>query len=193
MPDDVLAQGIWGLIATGLPHMHVAVLLGGQRLQEYRIDRDDDLERYLLKAAGPVWECVVNGDPPDVSPDAEGVLLAELNRMFEDRKGQRELPSSAVEWMRDYTAAQRAEASAKRAKTLAKSALVQMLEDADTGVIGDDIAFTYHRPEPSMEITSAALTALQHEKPRMFAWLQRYGYITETEPGPRFSLKWKET
>ncbi len=50
VPDDVLAQVEWGLIATGLHHMHVAVLIGGQRMESLRVDRDEQVEAYLLDA-----------------------------------------------------------------------------------------------------------------------------------------------
>jgi len=190
IPDDVLAQVEWGLPVTGLDHMHVAVLLGGQELREFRIDRDEDLEDFLYAAAAPVWEAVRNGYPPAVSPDGDGLLLGLLNKLYEKRSGERHLdPVEAGRWLTAYAAGHDAARAGERLKTQAKTALVRMLDDAEIGLVDERVAFTYRRPAPGPKVTAAGLKRLAVNKPALFDALMDDGYITVSKPGPRFDLK----
>lgn len=190
VPDSVLAQTTWGLMVTGLDHHHVAALIGGQRLVSYRVDRDPKLEEYLLDAATPVWQAVVDGVPPEAHPDSEGILLELLDRLYAKREGDRELdPGDAGEWIALYEDGLDLAKRGEAAKTQAKTALVQMLDDGDTGLVLGAPRFTYKRPEPGYALPAAELRRLQRERPYLFAALVNRGYITPTTPGPRFSLK----
>lgn len=188
-PDDVLAQVAWGLLVTGLDHMHLAVLIGGQELLTFRVDRDPVLEQYLVDAARPVWDAVTAGDPPQVHPDAEGVLLADLNTLYGKRDGEISLPPDAEDWLAKYASANRSEYIAKRVKATAKAALVQMLGDREVGLLGDTPAFTYFTPDPADQVTADDLRALRTDNPELYAALVEDGVITQTKPGPRFNLK----
>lgn len=188
IPDDVLAQTTWGLRATGLDHMHVAVLIGGQRLAGFRVDRDAKLEQYLVEAAEPVWQAVADGTPPAVHPDAEGVLLAQLNDMYRSRDGDRDLPPEARKHLDSYRAGGLMEKDGKQIKTVAKTALVQLLGDGETGLLDDAPVFTYKAPEPGDEITADSLDRLRQECPELYEALKQDGYITPTSPAPRFNL-----
>jgi putative phage-type endonuclease len=189
VPDSVLAQTTWGLMVTGLDHHHVAALIGGQRLVSYRVDRDQVLEDYLLTAARPVWQAVVAGDPPDAHPDSEGVLLELLDRLYAKREGDRELDPEAGEWLAVYQDGLDQEKRGQALKTQAKTALVQMLDDGDTGLLNDAPAFTYKRPEPGYDLPAAELRRLRKERPYLFAALVNRGFINPTNPGPRFTVK----
>jgi len=190
VPDDVLAQTTWGLIATGFDHMHVAALIGGQRLASYCVERDEALERYLIEQAEPVWEAVVAGHPPEVLPDSEGVLLDLLDRLYTKRAGDRDLdPGDAGEWLALYADGAEFERKGRALKTQAKTALVQMLDDGDTGLINEAVAFTYKRPDAGYAFTADQLRRLKAEHPVLWGALLRCGYITETNPGPRFEVK----
>lgn len=189
VPDSVLAQTTWGLMVTGLEHHHVAALIGGQRLASYRVDHDQVLEQYLLDAAQPVWQAVVDGVPPEAHPDSEGILLELLDRIYEKREGDRELGAEAGEWLALYEDGAEQAKRGEALKTQAKTALVQMLDDGDTGLVLGAPRFTYKRPEPGYALPAAELRRLQRERPYLFAALVNRGYVTPTNPGPRFSLK----
>lgn len=189
VPDSVLAQTTWGLMVTGLNHHHVAALIGGQRLVSYRVDRDPKLEEYLLDAATPVWQAVVEGVPPEAHPDSEGVLLELLDRLYAKREGDRELDSHADEWLALYEEGLEQAKHGEGLKTQAKTALVQMLDDGDTGLVLGAPRFTYKRPEPGYALPAAELRRLRKQRPYLFAALVNRGFITPTSPGPRFSLK----
>lgn len=190
VPDSVLAQTTWGLMVTGLDHHHVAALIGGQRLVSYRVDRDPKLEEYLLDAARPVWQAVLDGVPPEAHPDSEGILLELLDRLYAKREGDRELdPGDAGEWIALYEDGLELAKRGEAAKTQAKTALVQMLDDGDTGLVLGAPRFTYKRPEPGYAMPAEQLRLLRRTRPYLFAALVNRGYITPTTPGPRFSLK----
>jgi putative phage-type endonuclease len=189
VPDDVLAQVEWGLLVTGLDHMHVAVLIGGQRLESLRVDRDELVERYLAEAAEPVWRAVLAGTPPEAHPDSEGVLLDLLNKLYAKREGERDLPDDARAWLDRYAVGVELAREAKKVQTEAKTALVQMLDDGDTGLLDGRVAFTYRRPAPGVTVTADALKALRAHQPDLYAALTDDGVITTTNPGPRFELK----
>jgi putative phage-type endonuclease len=190
IPDDVLAQTTWGLMVTGLHHMHVAVLIGGQELRSFRVDRDSKIEDYLLEAAAPVWAAVGDGVPPEAHPDSEGVLLALLNQLYADRAGDRELdPDKARAWLDQYAEGSAIEKDGKALKEQAKAALVQLLDDGDTGLLDGAPAFTYKAPDPAETLSAASLRKFRTDQPEIYEALRSDGYITTTRPGPRFTLK----
>lgn len=190
IPDDVLAQTTWGLMVTGLGHHHVAVLLGGQRLKSFRVDRDEKLEAYLLDAARPIWAAVTEGVPPEAHPDAEGVLLDLLDRMYSKRAGDRPLEADKAQaWLDQYAEGGELERRGKALKTEAKTALVQMIDDGDAGTIDELQAFTYKAPPPSDTFTSEALRTFRRDNPELYEALKADGYITLTDPSPRFVVK----
>lgn len=81
VPDGPALQAHWGMAVTGLPHAHVAVLIGGNRFRSFRIDRDDELIDHLVAITGDFWETVVDPDataPPIDGSDAAADLLAHL-------------------------------------------------------------------------------------------------------------------
>lgn len=190
IPDDVLAQTTWGLLTTGLHHMHVAVLIGGQELRSFRVDRDPKIEEYLLKAAAPVWAAVQDGIPPEAHPDSDGVLLALLNQLYTKRAGDRELdPDKAQRWIDQYAEGAAIEKQGKAAKEQAKAGLVQLLDDGDAGLIDGLTVFTYRAPDPGETLSAANLRKFKVADPEVYEALRSDGYITTTRPGPRFDMK----
>lgn len=191
VPDDVLAQVQWGLMVTGLPHMHVACLIGGQHLQEYTVSRDKRLEDYLMSAALPVWQAVMNGIPPDVSADADGVLLRELNKMFASREGAVAVdPIEAERYITDYRGGHRLETEGKRIKTVAKGNMVKLLGGAEVATGEDnEPLWTYKAGDPKDELPADELRRLKAECPELYVDLKAQGFIKTTTPNPTFNLK----
>ena len=68
VPDEVEAQVQWSLGVTGFEAAHVAVLLGGNRLGAYTINRDDDLIADLIAAGAEFWHNhVLAGVAPSIT------------------------------------------------------------------------------------------------------------------------------
>lgn len=192
VPDDVLAQTTWGLMVTGLNHMHVAVLIGGQELRSFRVDRDPKVEEYLLAAAKPVWQSHLDGVPPEVHADADEVLLNLLNQLYASRAGVAELEADKVRpLLAEYVEGGALEKQGKAAKAKAKTGLVQLLDDCDTGLVDEAVVFTYKAPDPKDALSADALRRLQTEKPEIYEQLKADGFINQTTPNPQISIKEK--
>lgn len=189
IPDDVLAQVAWGRLVTGLDHMHVAVLIGGQKMQTFRYDPDPAIEAFLIAQAQRIQDCVTSGIPPEVDPDGDGVLLSLLEKMHTNREGARELSEDALLWLAKYREAQAEATKADRAKTEAKTALLQMLGDGEIAEHDGIPLFTYIAGKPSEVVTSDALKALKENDPATHAALVEAGVITTRAASRTFRLK----
>lgn len=66
VPEHYLMQAQHYLAVTGWDLAHMAVLIGGNRMQTYQIGRNDDLIRSMIDLEGEFWEAVQTGTPPDV-------------------------------------------------------------------------------------------------------------------------------
>jgi putative phage-type endonuclease len=64
VPMHYLAQCTHYMAVTEWPVWHVAVLLGGNELRAYRIERDPELERMMLDRLSAFWELVKTKTPP---------------------------------------------------------------------------------------------------------------------------------
>jgi putative phage-type endonuclease len=150
VPDDVLAQVVWQLLVTGLPWVDVAVLLGGQKLVVHRVTLDDpgiqEVAALCRREAERVWQHVLDETTPQVP--ADDVLLDLLDRMYPNRKGQRELSPTSTEFAQEmlaqYATGRSRERLGKAEATSAKAALVQLLDDGDTAIDDEgNVLFTY--------------------------------------------------
>lgn len=190
IPDDTLAQVQWGLVTTGLDHAHIACLIGGQKMRTFRVDRDVELETYLVNAAKPVWQNVVDQVPPDVAADKDGVLLRELNEMFAKRAGAVQVDPDVVRpilWA--YKKRTALENLVKARKNVAKTILVQLLGGGDTAEIDGKVVYTYKRPQESSEVTAPNLRRLKAEEPKTYDALVAKGIITTASNNPRINIK----
>lgn len=79
VPDSYLLQGMHYLAVTGLDWLIFGVLIGGQRLEVRRVERDDALIDHLVTIETAFWQRVLDRTPPD--PDGSEActdLLAHL-------------------------------------------------------------------------------------------------------------------
>lgn len=146
VPDDVLAQVAWQRLVSGFGHVHVACLIGGQRLVQHTYRRDAELERYLLIEAGRVWRHVLDGTRP-IAP-ANALLTAVLNKLYPDRDGVLSLVSAdeiaeALDVVDAYEDARLAEAAAKADKDAAKSRIVERLGPHEVALVDGKPVFSY--------------------------------------------------
>lgn len=166
VPDDVLAQVAWQRIVTGLDHGHVAVLIGGNDLREFRYDRDDALEAFLIDQADAAWRGVQDGTPPTV--DATSALLDLLDRLHPNRDGATPVDRKVAAQLRaDYDAAADIERYAKGGKEWAKYRTVALLEAGDRLVAADDPDVVLATYKPQMR-ESVDTERLKREFPDAF-------------------------
>lgn len=142
MPDDVLAQVAWQRMVTGLGHIHVACLIGGQRLVDFTYHADTQLEEFLHAEASRVWQHVLDGTPPDADPNA--LLVRVLDQMHPNRVGTVELPMlDALVAVDAYEAARADEADAAARKERARAELVSLLGGHEVGLVENKPVFSY--------------------------------------------------
>lgn len=127
VPDDTLAQVVWQLHVSGLDHMHVAVLIGGQTLELHVVHRDEvtDVERLAVDAAVDLWDHVQRDVQPHVDPTPG--LIDSLNRLFTTRTGDLPMTPEHLELALDYRAAAGRATAADKDKRKAQAALMQAL------------------------------------------------------------------
>lgn len=64
VPADVAAQVHWQLIVSGLDHIHVIALIGGQRLVQHVVTLEGVDRYYLTGTASTVWKAVQANEAP---------------------------------------------------------------------------------------------------------------------------------
>ncbi|MEV5977547.1 lambda-exonuclease family protein [Streptomyces sp. NPDC052114] len=142
-PDDVLAQVLWQILVTGLDHIHVVCLIGGQDYRQYTVRREDHVKlvAYLNAEAGRLWhEHIVPGRAPAVSGEEPPDALIDLyDRLHPDRSGVVVLDrdGDAHDAMCAYIEAVAAERNAKAAKKTAKAKLLAALGPAQAALFQD--------------------------------------------------------
>jgi putative phage-type endonuclease len=94
VPAEELAQVEWQLLVSGLDHIHVIALIGGQKLREHVVERSGiDVER-LVTPARTVWESVSSGIAPKL-PEANWTHDY-LEQLHETRDGETEVSTEVM-------------------------------------------------------------------------------------------------
>jgi len=189
VPDDVLAQTGWQMVVTGWWHVHVAALIGGNTPKWHRVDRDRELEDYLVTEAARVWAAVLDGVPPAV--DASAALARLLDAMHPDREGgslvERE---QAADLYRRYRDGNTLERQGKAIKARCRSEAVALLDAAEElwtpGAAGPLVTY---RAGQTTAIPADELRRLATEHPKIYARLVREGFVSTSTTR---TLRWSE-
>ena len=169
-PDDVLAQVLWQILVTGLDHIHVVCLIGGNDYRQYTVRRSEHekLVAYLDAEAARLWhEHIVPRIPPGMTGDEPPDAMVDLyNRLHQDRDGFVELDRDleAQDRVTEYLIACQDESEARDRKKRAKAAMLAVLGDAQMALIGN-------RPFYSIEQSASSYCDLAMLRER---WPQAY-------------------
>ena len=131
IPPHYLVQVAWYMAVTGLPAWNVAVLFSGNKLQSYRVERNEELLKYLLEAGESFWnDCVLKELPPPV--DASESYGRYLSRRFSIGNGTliKETPE-LLEWTKKLKAVQESIKGTEESEQEAKNNLAALLGEAD--------------------------------------------------------------
>lgn len=156
VPADVRSQVMWQLAVTGLDHIHVAALIGGQRLVSHRVRPEPvEIER-LVSAASLVWEAV----RAEVLPDLPASLWTTeyLEQRHPERTGTVELDDR--EALADYVRISNEISALEGMKAELRTRLVGYLGNADTATVDGKTAYTFK--EQSRRSLSAKRLAELH-------------------------------
>lgn len=141
LPQDVRTQCLWQLLVSGLDHIHVAALIGGQRLVEHTVHFDLEQTTNILKAATAVWEAVKTGEQPDLP--AELWTDAFLDQRHPERAGQVEVDAETIAAAAEYADIVTAIKALEGRKDMLRTRLVGALGDHDTATCDGHITYTY--------------------------------------------------
>lgn len=82
IPLYYLTQAAHYMRVCDLPEWYFAVLIGGNELRTYRVERDEEQERTLIELESRFWECVERQIPPPM------IELADVVRLYPRAEGQ---------------------------------------------------------------------------------------------------------
>lgn len=137
VPDKYLLQGMHYLSVTGLPWLLFGALIGGQRLEVRRVERDDELIAHLTTLEAEFWGLVEAGTPP--APDGSAACTDLLAHLWDVTPGAvRTLdPADVLPLIEARAEAAAVEKAAKAAKAEAENRLKALIEDAEEAVDPD--------------------------------------------------------
>ncbi len=135
VPAPYLVQVQHQMAVTGFGAADIAVLIGGQELRHYTVDRCQAVIDRLLHILGDFWGRIERGEAPE--PDwrhAETpALIEQVQRV---REGVRvELPEDSIRDVIGFTQHRKAESEARRMKLYFKARLVHAMGEAETAVL----------------------------------------------------------
>lgn len=81
VPPYYLMQGVHYMRVLDYDEWYYAVLLGGNELLTYRVERDADIEKRLIMLEGRFWECVETGRAPPP------IKIEDLTRLYKKTQG----------------------------------------------------------------------------------------------------------
>ena len=142
VPDHISLQVTHQMIVSGRRLSTVCVLFGGNHYEEYEIPFDGELAAQLIGAEREMWRRVQEDDAPD--PDhSESTTQAIRDRWYESTDGKVvELPAEAFTWLAMRATAIEAMKPHADAVATVKNLVRDALEDAEAGLINDQIVCT---------------------------------------------------
>ena len=143
--DSAYAQLLHYLMVTGHRYGYVAALIGGNRFEVRRVDRDENLIDKLLAWELAFHDAVVHGQMPEwTAADAE--VVSQLYPAGSARPGLVDLPSDLISLVDDYEQGHLLEKEGKRMKETAQVKLQAALGESTAGTIGG-LAEVYWEPQ----------------------------------------------
>jgi putative phage-type endonuclease len=141
IPDDVKAQVRWQLHVSGLDHIHVIALIGGQRLVEHRVNARQVKAEELTTAAQIVWDSVQTGNPPQLP---EHMWTDEyLEALNPDRSGELEVGDDIIQLAEEYKDIVSVSRDLDTEKAELRTKLIGALGEHDTATRGGRIVYSY--------------------------------------------------
>lgn len=142
VPDQYQCQAQWYMGVTGAKVCYMAVLIGGNKYRQYRIERSDELIDVLFEEAERFWaEHVLAGVPP------EPTTLENAKHKYPTHNPDTvidvSLDSDEVKLFNEYVELKEAEKLLKKQIEAAQTKLICTIGDNEALAIDGDIAVTY--------------------------------------------------
>jgi putative phage-type endonuclease len=184
MPTEYVLQAHHEIMCRpGIERCYVAVLIGGQKLQQYVVERDEEMIEALLARERAFVENTRAGVPPEI--DGSDAATEYLRRLYPSDDGtQATLDASAEDIARQYLAAKAEEKEAGEKIALLGNVLRERLAAASSAV-GKEIKVTYRRTKDreTVDWQKVALGLAEFADESVLPeFVNEY---TETKPGTR--------
>ena len=142
VPDQYQCQAQWYMGVTDTQVCHMAVLIGGNKYRQYKIERHQDFIDYLFEAAESFW---TNNVLAGVEPDATTLQNAKdkYPRHNPDTTLDVEPDSEAAKVFEHYESLKAQEKEVKAALELAQTDLICQIQDNETLAIDGEVVATY--------------------------------------------------
>lgn len=134
VPIEYIFQAQHQMAVLGLSLVEFPVLVGGNRLNIYRVNRDEDLISTIVQATRDLAEQIIAGKPPEpvyTAPDIKRCLRSGIV----DGKTV-ELPEEAADWWQKYRDASDSIKAAEKIKDESMARLLGAVGDAEFGIVG---------------------------------------------------------
>lgn len=132
----------------------VAALIGGQRIEIHRIERDRELGASLVEAEAEFWQRVQDGRPPPADGSASTTEV--LNMVWTDVEGCVELSGEAEKALRRLADVKAELAELDQEKAALENVVKAELADREEGTVGGERAVTWKR-SASRRVDTTAL------------------------------------
>ena len=142
VPDQYQCQAQWYMGVTGVDVCHMAVLIGGNKYRQYRIERNQDLIDVLFETAHDFWH---NHVLAGVEPDATTLQNAKdkYPRHNPDTTLDVEPDSETAKVFEHYESLKAQEKEIKAALELAQTDLICQIQDNEALAIDGEVVATY--------------------------------------------------
>ena len=142
VPDQYQCQAQWYMGVTGVDVCHMAVLIGGNKYRQYRIERNQDLIDVLFETAHDFWH---NHVLAGIEPDATTLQNAKdkYPRHNPDTTLDVEPDSEVAKVFEHYESLKAQEKELKTAITAAQTDLICQIQNNETLAIDGEVVATY--------------------------------------------------
>ena len=141
-PLEFIVQLQHQLAVTGYQWGSIAALIGGCRFVWTDLARDDEFIELLMRAEEEFWQRLQQKEAPD--PDGSERTRAAIGNLFKELDGTIiGLPTEAIDWDMQLTAAKKAEKIAIELKTEAENKLKVAIGNHTGGRLADGTLYTW--------------------------------------------------
>ncbi len=142
VPDQYQCQAQWYMGVTGVDVCHMAVLIGGNKYRQYKIERNQDLIDVLFETAHDFWH---NNVLAGIEPDATTLQNAKdkYPRHDPDTTLDVEPDSEIAKVFEHYESLKAQEKELKTAITAAQTDLICQIQNNETLAIDGEVVATY--------------------------------------------------
>lgn len=142
VPDQYQCQAQWYMGVTDTQVCHMAVLIGGNKYRQYKIERHQDFIDYLFEAAESFWNDNVLAE---IEPNATTLQNAKdkYPRHNPDTTLDVEPDSEAAKVFEHYESLKAQEKEVKAALELAQTDLICQIQDNEALAIDGEVVATY--------------------------------------------------